>query len=314
MFVQAFKDTLYFNPFQVHRLVTHEDGDFFHAHKIFGILGLGNFFYRIGSQALYRTHGYTKSIWTLFFIGVHAMMHISSFEFLIPSRRNRVYNIIWPEMRWHSLVFAYRSLILMMVLYLSWLDYIPAIATVYIRGPLVFLTMMTADQITEYYKSTEKTLKEDETTMRSNPYPSYVPTQLSRWYNLMYSTSQVFGTINILCRDMGSIFLVVFPIQIAPFGMTLVKKGLITQAGWHLWYSFAIFANYWYAKSIERHTQSLEWFYIAATLFFCTGRFAFRLNKYMLWGIVILTQMYLLKTLPEFYDAIAIHGINHSER
>ena len=305
---QILTDTLYINPTQAHRLVTHEDGHFFHAHKIFGILGLGHFAYRIINHAWYGTMNFNTSAWTFFFILVHAMMHVTSFQFLIPSRRNRTYNIIWPEMRWHSLIFAYRSLILMSMLYFSWLSILPIPATVYLRGPLVLLTMVTADQITEYYKRIDA-IKESETTMRTNPYPSYVSPQLSRWYNLMYSTSQVFGSMNILCRDVGSVFLVLVPIQIAPFGMTLVKKGIITQAGWHFWYSLAIFVSYWYATTMERSNASgLEQFYIAGVLSFCIGRFALRMNKYVLWTIIIATQMYLLRSNARFYDAIATHA------
>lgn len=309
MLWKAIKDTLYINPFQVHRLVTHEDGIYFHAHKIFGVLGLGNFLYRMANHALYQTMGYSTSPWTFFFIMVHAMMHITSFEFLIPSRRNRTYNIIWPEMRLHSLIFAYRSIILMAILYLSWWQVIPTSVTVFARGPLVLCTMITADQVTEYYKRVAM-IQHDETTMRGNPYPSYIPSQITRWYNLMYSTSQVFGTMNILCRDFGSIFLVVFPIQMAPFGMTLVKKGILTQAGWHFWYSFAIFASYWYATTMTRSaTDGLEWFYMSGVFFFCISRFAFHVNKYLLWGTIIATQMWLLRTHPPFYAAIEKHGI-----
>jgi hypothetical protein len=305
----ALKDTVYINPYQAHRLVTHEDGHFFHAHKIFGILGLGNYVYRIASHALYGTMFYDTSFWTLAMIAIHAMMHVTSFQFLIPARRNRVYNIIWPEMRWHSLVFAYRSLFMMTVLWFAWIGVIPSYVTPWIRGPLVLATMALADNITSYYTRMDA-IKETETTMRSNPYPSYVNPSWTRWYNLMYSTSQVFGTMNILCRDMGSIFLVVLPIQIAPFGMTLVKKGVITQAGWHLWYSFAIFANYWYATTMQRsNTDGLETFYTMGVLMFALGRFKFRENKYALWGSIIAAQWYLFLHRPDFFAAIESHAI-----
>ena len=304
----ALKDTFYVNPSQIHRLVTHEDGHFFHAHKIFGLIGLGNYLYRMASQAFWGTMSYDASMWTPMFIMVHAMMHVTSFQFLIPSRRNRVYNIIWPEMRWHSLVFAYRSLLMMSILWFAWIGVIPKNMTPWIRGPVVLATMALADQITSYYTKIDA-IKETETTMRSNPYPSYIDPAWARAYNIMYSTSQVLGTMNILCRDMGSIFLVVLPIQIAPFGMTLVKKGVITQAGWHLWYSFAIFANYWYAKTMQRSTtDGLENFYTASVIFFTLGRFGLRRNKYILWGTIIAIQWYLLLRCPDFFAAIEDHA------
>lgn len=308
--MQSMKDMLYVNFGQVHRLVTHEDGHFFHAHKVFGVLGLMNFLYRIWNHAVYGDMNYSMSGWTILCIFVHAMMHVTSFEFLIPSRRNRTYNIIWPEMRWHSLVFAYRSLVMMSLLWLSWNGIVSEHLTVWARGPLVIATMLLADTITAHYKRTE-TLRESETTMRTNPYPSYVHPAVSRMYNLMYSASQVLGTMNILCRDIGSVFLVVFPIQIAPFGMTLVKKGILTQAGWHFWYSIAIFANYWYAKTMVRaNDNSLETFYTVSAIFFIIGRFGLNINKYALWCTVIAMQWYLLSIRSDFYQALMDHATN----
>lgn len=303
------RDIAYVNAKQIRRLVTHEDGEFFHAHKVFGVMSLGNYIYRLASQAIFGTMFFDTSYWTLASIFVHAMMHVTSFQFLIPSRRNRVYNIIWPEMRWHSLVFAYRSLLMMCVLWSAWIGMIPTYVTPWIRGPLVLATMALADSITSYYILMDA-ITETDTTMRTNPYPSYISTAFARMYNLMYSTSQVFGTMNILCRDMGSIFLIILPIQIAPFGMTLVKKGIITQAGWHLWYSLAIFANYWYATTMKRSDiAGLETFYITGMLFFTTGRFIFHKNKYALWGTIIAMQWYLFLQRPEFFAAIEAHAV-----
>lgn len=292
----------------MHRLVTEEDAHYFHAHKIFGVLSLSNYLYRLASHALYGTMFYDRSVRTPVSIVVHAMMHVTSFQFLIPSRRNRVYNIIWPEMRWHSMVFAYRSLLMMTILWLAWVGSIPSYVTPWIRGPLVLATMGLADSITHYYTNIDA-IKETETTMRNNPYPSYISPAVSRLYNLMYSTSQVFGTMNILCRDIGSIFLIVLPIQIAPFGMTLVKKGIITQAGWHMWYSLAIFANYWYVTTMTRsQTDGVETFYTTSMLFFTIGRFALRKNKYALWGTIIVAQWYLFLRRPDFFSAIEAHA------
>lgn len=299
------KDILYINPFQSHRLVTHEDGSFLHMHKLFGVLGLSHYIYRLYNLARYGTMFFDASYATLAWIGVHAMMHVTSFEFHLPQRRNKTYNIIWPEMRWHSLIFAYRSVLMMFVLWLSWRNVIPPHIAVYLRGPLVLLTMATADRVTAYYKE-QGTLQNDETTMRSNPYPSYVSPTLSRAYNLFYSTSQVFGTVNILYRDMNAIFLVILPIQIAPLGMTLVKKGIINQAGWHLWYSLAIFANYWNAHVTP--DDASVWYYKASVFLFCLYRFRFHINKYILWSFIIMLQWYLFATRPNIYEAVLAYS------
>lgn len=253
----------------------------------------------------YKAMFFDSSLWTLFWIGVHAMLHVSSFTFHIPQRRNKVYNIIWPEMRWHSLVFAYRSVFTMLALWLAWNNLISNRFTVYFRGPMVLLTMAVADMFTEYYKKNDSI--KDETTMRNNPYPNYVSRTLTSAYNLMYSTSQVFGTANILYRDFNSIFMIILPIQIAPFGMTLVKKGLITQAGWHWWYSLAIFANYlnaYLTTNDVTHTC-----YLMSVLMFCVCRFYYRMNKYVLWSFIIGVQWLMFTLNNEFYQAVLAHSL-----
>lgn len=303
--MNVIKDIFFVNPFQSHRLVTHEDGLYMHMHKIVGVLGLGHFIYRTFSVCKYGTMFFDSSYWTLVWIAVHAMMHVTSFEFMLPNRRNRVYNIIWPEMRIHSLIFAYRSVIMMIALWMAWNGYIPEHYAVYMRGPLVLLTMVTADAATAYYK-VNHAIKEDETTMRSNPYPSYVSESFSRMYNIFYSTSQVFGTANLLYRDMNAIFMIIMPIQIAPFAMTLVKKGIINQAGWHFWYSLAIFANYLNAALTPNDDTHM--YYLFSVLIFCVGRFGFNMKKYVLWMSIIALQWYLFVTRPNVYNAVLRHS------
>lgn len=298
--INVLKETFHFNIFQWHRLVTHEDGQIMHLHKVFGLLGLGNYIYRTYALVRYQNMFFDSSLWTLFWIGVHAMMHVSSFAFHLPQRRNRVYNIIWPEMRWHSMIFAYRSLIMMFLLWSSWNGMVSETLAVYARGPLVLLTMATADQVTAYYKKKDQI--KDETTMRSNPYPHFVSEMITYAYNLFYSTSQIFGTANVLYRDMNAIFMVVLPIQIAPLGMTLVKKGIINQAGWHWWYSIAIFANYF--NALMTPNDASHNYYLMSVVIFCICRFRFNMNKYILWSFIIAAQWYLFATNTDVYQAV----------
>ena len=86
--------------------------------------------------------------------------------------------------------------------------------------------------------------------------------------------------------------MILLPIQTAPLGMTLVKKGIITQAGWHLWYTLALLMNYvhgyFVVHEVSRHM------YWSCALGFAFLRFRYRVNKYILWvcSIIILTCMY----------------------
>lgn len=282
MVLQEVASALYVNPRQIHRLSTHEDAHFFHLHKIFGVLALVNFGYRLHSWLRYGHLGFDASFWTLGWICAHAMLHVSSFEFIIPNRRNKVYNVIWPEMRWHSLLFAYRSLLVMLIMWLyesgttgDWIQYA--------RGAVVILTMVGADYATKYYKSTD-------TTMRGNPYPAWVPPAVVKGINTFYSMAQVSATMNMLFRGKSLAFMALIPIQTAPFGMTLVKKGIVNQGGWHITYIIALLINYFYAMGDGIEVTSLK----VLTVAFAIARFRFHVNKYILWGVIIAYQWYLL--------------------
>lgn len=282
-----FLDCFYFNFYQLKRLVTHEDARFFHLHKVLGFATLFHFAHRLSVWKSTGNLGFDGSYTTLALIAMHALLHVSSFEFIISNRRNKVYNIIWPEMRWHSLIFAYRSLAVMALVWAfkaglvgSWI--------MFARAPLVILTMVAADYVTRIYQV-------QDTTMRGNPYPTYIPPWYVKIHNYFYSVSQVFATLNMLFRGSDLAFLSLIPIQTAPFCMTLQKKGIITQGAWHYYYTVALLINFYYAvvHDIE-HAPQMK----VLALAFAVGRFGFGMNKYLLWGAIAAYQVYLLATFP----------------
>lgn len=287
--MQALRDCFAFDIGQRHRLFTHEDSKYFNLHKIFGTLCLANFVYRTVLFFTYKTTLLDDGSWqSLAWIGVHAALHLSSFEFILNTKRNKTYNVIWPEMRWHSMIFAYRSIAAMVLLWGARNNLIASARIVfYARAAIVICTMLAADLVTRIYKQ-KNIVDAADSTMRGNPYPQYVPTMWRKFQNLFYSTSQVFGTIAILCLGFDSIFVLLVPIQLAPFLMTLEKKGFITQAGWHFWYTLTILVGY--AYNIMMPQDDMHYFKWGAAVFFCTARFALNTNKYILWGVVIATQ------------------------
>lgn len=305
MLLTFFKEALYFNLLQLHRLVTHEDAIYFHLHKTLGASVLGHFAYRIYNFTKHGEMGFDGSWKTLLFIFVHAALHMSSFEFVLPSRRNKVYNVIWPEMRWHSMIFAYRSVVLMFLIWMGMNSYVSPHAIAYIRGPFVIATMLCADYVTAYYKRTDK-LEASDSTMRGNPYPQYVNRHAITIHNTFYSLSQVLATANILYRGFNEVFLQLLAIQTAPFGMTLVKKGILKQAGWHWTYTLAILTSYLYgALTPSEATQRVYWFSVLA---FCVARFRFNVNKYALWSTAIAVQWYIMYSNDEMYNNIVYHS------
>jgi hypothetical protein len=115
----------------------------------------------------------------------------------------------------------------------------------YLRGIIVYLTIICADNATDYYKLKLRILDEKDTTMRKMPHPSYFSKKCMDNLNIFYSISQIFATMNcIFAINIDRVFIIIFPIQIAMFLMTLAKKNIITSGGWHFWYTMALLTNY----------------------------------------------------------------------
>jgi len=81
--------------------------------------------------------------------------------------------------------------------------------------------------------------------------------------------------------DYPRLLMVMFPIQLAAFLMTLVRKSIITGGIWHVVYAISLGLNYVYAIFDD---ESLPLDYWLLATFFCFFRFALNTNKYLLWG------------------------------
>ena len=284
------------NAAQLHRLFTHEDGAFFHAHKAVGLLTLLHIGQRLrwflaeGSMRFYVPQPLGLGLGFGACMLLHASLHLTSFQFLLSSRRNKVYNIIWPEMRWHTLIFAYRALL---VCLLMWLDVVHGYSwCAKLRGTVVLFTLAMADAVTTYYKRSGL----NSPTMRSMPYPAYVPQSYVQLHNLFYSTSQLFATMNMMFRGIETVFLSLVPIQLAPFLMTLVKKRIITPAAWHVAYTATLLLNYAHSVAVPvdtSHLLSTAW-YVGLTLAIMVLRFQLRVNKYALWIPMVMLHLYIV--------------------
>ena len=114
-----------------------------------------------------------------------------------------------------------------------------------------------------------------------------VPSQFIRVHNMFYSISQATATIVVMNnRNIDMIFTLLIPIQTAPFCMTLVKKGIIDQGTWHLYYTFALLIGYWHNAIANYPLIPIQRFSLPALGLFAVGRFAINVNKYILWGAV----------------------------
>jgi len=260
------------------RLATKED--FFHVHKTLGILSLCHFLYRVVYDFRERD-GSNITLWLF----IHISLSTSSLLFHIPKNRVRSLPMIWPEFRIHSIIFALRSLLAcLVVLHIEnmWMNAL-------IRHILVIATLCAADGTTAYYKHHDNKLG---TTMRGMPMPDWFSAEGQKWLNFYYSFSQVLATLTVIVlrseNPLGQVFWTVFPIQIAPFLMTLTRKGFLSSFGWHFGYALALFWNYVYGAIQPGMFPFYYWMY---ALVFCVGRFHFKVNKYILWSLICVCNM-----------------------
>ena len=264
-----------------YKLITMEDS--FYIHKILGIACFINYIYRFALWLLYgaaNIYNVEKTSELLFWIACHSMLSLSSLIFHLPKKRVRGSPVIWPEFRMHSIIFAMRSLLVMLV-YSSSIDKHWSYA---IRSIILIVTIICADITTNYFKSEEK-------TMRGMPFPDNTSLVFINRLNMYYSICQALATIKLIYSaappyQIVEPFFILFPIQLAAFLMTLVKKGILSTGGWHFYYALFLGINYIYSFNIPFSRNYFP--VLTGTTFFCICRFKYRYNKYLLWFIIIL--------------------------
>jgi hypothetical protein len=276
----------------VAKLVTHEDGRNFHVHKLLGIFSVCHYFYRFYRFCIYGNMGFDSSFYTLVCIVAHASLSATSLLFKIPENRVRGNPMIWPEFRLHSIFFAWRSILPMMFF---WFSSHAAVIVPYRQmfcAFSIFLTMILADVTSSHFKK-RGTLQADNTTMRMMPFPEHTPNRLIQVTNFYYSVCQVLATLIVLyASDLPRLLMVLFPIQLAAFLMTLVRKSIITGGAWHVLYAIALGLNYVYAI-FDAESLPIDYWLFAA--FFCVFRFALNCNKYLLWGFIVVVFFFIRK-------------------
>ena len=140
-------DVAFLRPANVHKLATKEDGHYGHIHKIIGSAALAHYAYRTYLLVTTGSMQFDSSMFTLYCILLHMVLSGSSFIFKIPSNRINSAPMIYPEFRLHSVIFAYRSLIVMILMWAA--KRYDTVYPLYFRGVIVLLTMVAADAVTK---------------------------------------------------------------------------------------------------------------------------------------------------------------------
>ena len=272
---------LEYNKTKISKLITHEDK--FHIHKSMGIISLLNYFYLIfdclysGATAEMTLRSVDGS-----FIGltwVHTILSLSALQFLIPRTRTGILPMIWQEFRAHSIVFAVRSFLIINALYFLFKpDDTTSIAAIAVRLAFVLFAMKMADFSTEHLRENPK-----ETTTATMPYWSDCPASIQSAIKYFYTHSQFMATVVCLFAEIPYILAVAFPIQIASFLMTLVRKNIISAFWYHMFYGGSLLVIYMInAADVKLYPLIL----IGVVLIY--ARVNLKLNKYILWTLVAL--------------------------
>lgn len=254
------------------KLITYEDP--YHIHKSMGIYCLLNFVFQLVYYMCYR-----EMILNWMVMIPHVMLHMTSFIFKVLDKRpvtddNKIISkmsmFIWEELRLHSMIFGLRSCLIIMF---------PSITNGRI---IVFSTLGLSDLITYVYGNPEVT------TVRGNN-KIEKRSCIKKIYAMFFSTSQMGATI--ICGGFfqkvinpALVFFTLPAIQTSAFGMTLLRKNIISKTTWQIVYSIEL-ALVYYVWYLEYNNVDILAYSLMAYFMRSNG-----LNKYLLWLVYLVVD------------------------
>lgn len=255
------------------KLFTRED----RPHRVFGvhkILGLGcllHFIVRfvVFVSAARPDMGFTASWDTIALLGVHALLSSSALIFRIPTKRIVEGSRIWPEYRLHSIIFAYRSLACMAVVYVEQRHGLEP--TYWINAAIVIATLAAADAASMWVgdASRSRTIRD----LDAPPAMQY-----------FFSVMQFHATAGCLLglRRFATQFCYVWVIQFTAFLLTLRRKNLAPHSVLVNVYGAMLVFGFVVASMEALEANSWAFVNTLANVA-AVGRLGLRINKYALW-------------------------------
>jgi hypothetical protein len=227
---------------------------------------------------------------------IHLTLSLSSFIFHVPQIRLNSKIIIWKELQLHNIIFTSRSSIIM-AYSLICINYNINKNTEYYylyhlgKFLLIILHHLFADYITAKYNNNDKTTTRD---INWEKIEDNVKIILKKYYAIC----QIFAINALLLTDndkygsgvIESSFLIMFPIQLSTFLMTLVRKGFITNISWHIFYALSLLSPF--LITINNSKNELDVAKIYLTVLYVIFRLQFNMNKYYLMTHVFILNMY----------------------
>ena len=279
--------------------------DRFHLHKVLGFGCLFNFFLRIYWLVAFGSmYIYADSLTSLLIPVAHLTLSLSSFIFHVPLTRLNSKIIIWKELQLHNMVFTSRSATIMLYSLLcsrsSRSSHSDATTTaslpfLYQTGKfaLVVSHHLLADYITSKYNRNEKTTTRDinwenisdDTKAIMKRY--YAVCQILAINALILTENEPYGS-----GAVESAFLVMFPIQLSTFLMTLVRKSIISNISWHIFYGVSLLSPFFIiTNTIEKNKLEVAKVYLP--ILYIVFRLQYGMNKYYLMFHVFILNMYI---------------------
>jgi len=250
-------------------LLTKEDKG--HLHKMLGLGVLLHFLYRFSRMGPVKDMNFGPTRLSLASFGLHALLSTSSLIFRIPVKRIAEGSRIWPEYRLHSIAFACRSLLCMLV---TWTELRFGVSEpVYLANAAIVLGTMGAADFGSWWVGPAGR----SSTIQELDAPPFM--------RFFFSVMQFHATADCLVgvRRFGAQFLYVWIIQLTAFLMTLRRKNLAPHGPLVTTYGLMLVGGA--CTSILDH--SLHGYWLMAKLFATAAavlRIGFGVNKYVLWG------------------------------
>ena len=281
--------------------------DKYHLHKLLGFGCLFNYFLRIYWLIIYGSMYLSADNAITFAVPVaHLTLSLSSFIFQVPKMRFSSKIIIWKELQLHNIIFTMRSAIIMMY------SIICIKSDITINSPhyhlyqigkfaLIVVHHLIADYITAKYNVNEKT------TTRDINWEN-IPDKIKIIIKKYYAVCQILAINALILTEndksgSGAIeaaFLVMFPIQLSTFLMTLVRKSIISNISWHVFYALSLLSPFFIIintiNSIDangNHKNELEVGKIYLPILYIIFRLQYNMNKYYLMFHVFSINMYI---------------------
>lgn len=255
--------------------------DYLHIHKFLGVGCLLHYGYRfllkLNYGQMFISNNYHMPL-------VHLGLSLSSFIFKVPLLRYQNKTIIWKELQLHNIIFTSRSIFM---IYHSMMFNNPYISNNFYylsRLAIIISHHYLADIVTDKYQNNNLTTTRDIIYNSNNIY-------LIKLNKYFYSISQLVATTSLLLsKNPETGYLIMFPIQLSAFLMTLVRKGIISNNQWHYIYSFSLLLPYLInSNGIYNNKSSINIF----CLLHLFMRFGFKSNKYL--NMMVISFIYLYK-------------------